>query len=322
MSVDEMEYSAIKLKKQFNETKEAVIQFELYRFLINSMDFKRRFGSIRYSHIEPEAPAGTGGADLVIKAEINGSPNNILVIEVKKRTDRGYLVWDDEVRKQAKTYAETLSAPYYAVTDGQCLRLFKTQNEEYVENCKFSIDKNTAGLLLKGLSDLHEGKASRLPFDIIRPPTEEIEKLSTGFTRMLLDLFQELSGKGTISVTVHGRVKYLNIERHKGVLRLNLDKEPTEVAIDIRLNTLRKALGNKFTKMIKELSEIPGFQWVQDGADSKYNIWKLVKNIVTMEPVLSDVCEGLRKWLLELDRIQSSSRTDSTTIQLHANNTD
>ena len=302
------------MKKQFNETTEAVIQFELYRFLMNSMDSKRQFGSIKYSHVEPEAPAGTGGADLVVKAEIDGSFINILVIEVKKRTDRGCPIWDDEARQQAKEYAETLSAPYYAVTDGQCLRLFKTQNEEYVENCKYSMNENTAALLLKGLSDLHEGRASRLPFETVQDPIKEIEEMSTEFTKKLLDLFKELSGKGTITRTVHGQVVYLNIGRHKGVLRLNLDKEPTEVAIDIRLNTLRKALGNRFTKMIKELSEVPGFQWVQDGADSKYNIWKLAKNIITMEPVLKDMCEGLRKWLLEFDRIQSSSGTDSTTI--------
>lgn len=66
-------------------------------------------------------------------------------------------------------------------------------------------------------------------------------------------------------------------------------------------------LGDRFTKLVKELSEVPGFQWVQDGADSKYNIWKLVKNIITIEPVLKDAREGLRKWLLELDRILSSS---------------
>ena len=287
--------------------REFVIQFELYRFLMNNMDSERRFGSMKYRYVDPEAPAGTGGADLVVKAEIDGSLVNLLVIEVKKRTDRGYLVWDDEARKQAKRYAEILSAPYYAVTDGQCLRLFKTRNEEYVENCKFSLDKDTAELLLKGLSDLHEGKASRLPFDTIRPPIEEIEKLSTGFTRMLLDLFQELSGKGTITATLHGRVKYLNIGCHRGILRLNLSNEPTEVAVDVRLNTLRKALGNSFTKMIKELSEVPGFQWVYEGADSKYNIWKPVKNIITIEPVLNDVCEGLRKWLLELDHILLSS---------------
>jgi hypothetical protein len=221
------------LKEQFNKATEAVIHFELYRFLMNSMDAERQHGSIKYSHVEPEAPAGIGSADLVVKAEIDRSVVNLLVIEVKKRTDRGYLVWDDEARKQAKGYAGILSAPYYAVTDGQCLRLFKTQNEEYMENCKFSLHEDSISLLLKGLSDIHEGKTSRLPFETIRSPIEEIEKLSVGFTRMLLDLFQELENKGTITVTLHGRVKFLNIGRYRGILRLNLSDEPTQVAIDV-----------------------------------------------------------------------------------------
>jgi hypothetical protein len=124
---------------------------------------------------------------------------------------------------------------------------------------------------------------------------------------MLLDLFQELSGRGTITVTLHGQVEYLNIGRHKGILRLNLSKEQTEAAVDVRLNTLRNVLGDRFKKLLEELSKVPGFQWVQDGAHSKYNIWRLVKNIITIEPVLKDVREGLRRWLLDLDSILSSS---------------
>ena len=74
-------------------------------------------------------PVDGDSADLVIEAEIHGSPINFLVIEVKRRERFGLTVFDGEAEKQACGYAERLGSPYYAITDGRYLRLFKTPNK-------------------------------------------------------------------------------------------------------------------------------------------------------------------------------------------------
>lgn len=171
-------------------------------------------------------------------------------------------MFDDDTREQARGYAMTLNAPYYAVTDGQRLRLFKTP-DELIGNYAFSLDKHSIRKLFQGLSDLHAGKGSELPFDSIHHPTEVIKERTEGFTKMLLDLLEELADEGKIVVKQRGWIKYLGVGRHQGLLRIGIYKEPQKNYIDIRLAGLKKALGTvKFVESMKELSEVPGFQWV------------------------------------------------------------
>jgi hypothetical protein len=66
-----------------------VIQFELYRFLMNSIASEKQFGAIRYRGVEPEVPARSGSADLVVQAEIDGSPTNIFVISAGATSEWG-----------------------------------------------------------------------------------------------------------------------------------------------------------------------------------------------------------------------------------------
>lgn len=287
-----------------NELREAVVHFELYRFLMNTISFRKQFDTIRYIAVEPEVRVDGGSADLVVKAELNGSPTHFLVVEVKKRTELGLPIFDDDARDQAKKYATALSALYYAITDGQRLRLFRVPSE-YIGDYALPQDEGTGKQLLKGLSDLHAGIISKLPFNAVKDPREVIIEQSTGFTKMLDGLFNELSGKRGIVKRIHGKVVFLSIRQHKGVLRLGLSEDPSKTYIDIRLEMLRKAVGlGKFADVIKKLSEVSGFQWVHNKIYSEEpNTWRYIKNLVTEEPDRDNAREGLRRWILELDGI-------------------
>jgi hypothetical protein len=294
------------LKKSPDEVREAVVHFELYRCLKNCISSEERFDGIRFIDVEPEFRVGDKLADLVVKAVLNDSSTYFLVIEVKKRTKEGFPIFDPASIDQVKGYAKPLSALYYGITDGQRLRLFRTLDDNLINNYSFCLDESAVKQLLEELSDLHSGKTSQLQFNIVENPSAKIEELTRGFSRLLLDLFNEISGKGAIVVTQHGKVKWLNIGVHKGILRLGLNKEISKTYIDIRLKILQEALGaNTFVKLMKKLSEIPGFQWVRDRTDpSKPFIWSPITSIIANEkPDYNKAKKGLRKWLLELNKV-------------------
>lgn len=73
------------MKGSPNELREARVHFELYRSLVNCILSNSRFDGIRYTGVEPELKS----ADLVVKAKLQRSPTNFLVIEVKGRTKLG-----------------------------------------------------------------------------------------------------------------------------------------------------------------------------------------------------------------------------------------
>lgn len=289
-----------------NESREALVHFELYRSLRNSASFRKQFDTIRYTAVEPEVPVGGGSADLVVKAELDGSPTSLLVVEVKRRTKLGGLIFDSDAEDQAKKYAKALSAPYYAITDGQRLRLFKTSNNELVGNYAFSLEESESKQLLKGLSNLHTNKTDTLPFPVVKNPIPEILEQSSDFTNMLYDLFNELSGKRGIVAAQRGNVIWLNIGVHEGILRLGLSEDPSEHAITVQLEVLKKTLGLlKFAEVMKKLSEVPGFQWGRDRLDfDKPFIWTFIRKIIIEEePDLNNARESLRIWILELHEI-------------------
>ncbi len=293
-----------RLNKSPGEVREAVVHFELYRCLKNCISSEGRFEKIRFVDVIPEVPVNGRSADLVVKADLNGSPVNFLVIEVKKRTKEGFPIFDTASLDQTKGYAQTLSAVYQGITDGQRLRLFRTLDDRLLGNYKFSLNEGAARQLLKGLSDLQAGKASGLPFDVIQSPWPQIVKLSDEFSTMLNNLFNEISGKGGILAARRGRVVFLNIGSYEGILRLGLDKSPKEAYVHIQLDILRKMLEfAKYTQTIRKLSEISGFQWVKDRTDaSKAFIWSPIASIIADEkPDYNQAKEDLREWLLELD---------------------
>jgi hypothetical protein len=295
----------VPLRNDPTELGEAIVQFELYRFLKNIISSQPKFEETSYIDVVPEAPVGGRAADLLIKANLDGHPADFLVIEVKRRTKDGLIVFDSSTRDQTREYANALSAVYYAITDGERLRLFRTLNDNLIGNYSFCLDESAVKQFLKGLSELHQGRISQLQFNIVVDPSAKIEELTIGFSRLLLDLFNEVSGKGTIVVAQRGKMKWLNIGVHKGILRLELSEETSKTSIAVQLEVLKKALGlEKSAELMKKLSEIPGFQWVRDRIDfNKPFIWILIKDVAIEEPDRTQAYEGLRKWILELNEV-------------------
>jgi len=294
------------MKELSDGVRESVIHFELYRRLKNSVCSSGFLGRMELD-VEPEFPVEGGSVDLLVKAVLNGSITNLLVLEVKRWTKEGLSLFDSQSVDQVKGYVKSLPAVYYAITDGQRFRLFKASGDELIGNYKLSdditIDENVARQLLEGLVDIHKGKTSKLPFSTFEDPIEEIEKATSGFSQVLIDLFDELSSSGVVRIEKRGNVMWLNVGHNKGILRVGIYKELSENYIHVQLEVLKKALGiDKTDKMLRKLSEIPGFQWIPGRIDpSKSSIWIYIKNAITEEPDYIQAKEGLRKWILELD---------------------
>ncbi len=166
--------------------REAVIHFELYRRLKNVVCSSGFLEGIKFD-VEPEFPVKGGSVDLLVRAVLNGSIINLLVIEVKRWTNDGLSLFSSLSEGQVKEYAKSLSAVYYAITDGQRFRLFKTSGDELIGNYKLSDDKifdeNVARQLLEGLVNIYKGKTPKLPFNTFNDPIEEIEKATSGFSK-------------------------------------------------------------------------------------------------------------------------------------------
>lgn len=285
-----------------DEVAEAEVHFELYRHLMNAILSEGRFNGVHYMDVIPEKPVAGKSADLVVRAKLEDSLINFLVIEVKRRIKSGLTVFNSDAKEQAKKYAMNLNSLYYVVTDGQRIRLFQTPDEPH-GNYAFSLDKNSIRKFLEGLSDLHVGKASRLPFDFIPDPISEIEKQSKGFTKMLLELLEELSSQGKIVIKQRGHVKYLGVGSYQGLLRLGVYEDHRKNYIDFRLELLRKALElDRYVRLMKKLSEVPGFEWVwNEESYSEPNTWKKFEKIITEVSDMKSTRESLKAWLIELE---------------------
>ncbi|RLI44646.1 hypothetical protein DRO69_06925 [Candidatus Bathyarchaeota archaeon] len=282
--------------------REALIHFELYRHLMNILSPESRFDGVTYK-IEPEVSVQGKSADLVIYTETGGSFSPLLVIEVKKKTKEGFSVFDDDAAKQAQHYADNLLAPYFAITDGERLRFFKTP-EQHIGDYRFSLDESGCRQLLQGLAEFNASRSSGLPFPTLPSPMEEFMKKSNKLVKELKKLFDELSVKGLIEKVSVGRVLYLNIKNHRGIIRLGLSDRPSEAFIDMRLKELRRAVGPWFAQVVEELSRVPGFNWVREEVHtSKPNTWRPIKKLITEEPDPAEVVKNLREWILKLEEI-------------------
>lgn len=195
-----------------------------------------------------------------------------------------------------------MSAIYYAITDGRYLRLFRGKDDSLIDNYAFSLDEDAANHLLEGLADIHLGKVLGLPFKIVEDRSIRIMELSSGLSKMLLSLFNELSGKDQIVVARHGNMTWLNIGDHKGILRLELHEDTAKNSISFYPEVLKKTLGpDELAKLMKKLSEVPGFRWIEKRIDLKKPFtWKYIKDIIIEEPQLKQTYEGLSEWIVEL----------------------
>jgi hypothetical protein len=291
--------------KEFTD-RESVIHFELYRRLKNSV-CSSDFPEGMEFDVEPEFPVEGKSADLLVKAVLNGSTINLLVLEVKRWTKDGLPLFSSLSENQVKEYAKSLHAVYYAITDGQRFRLFKTSSDEFIGNYKFSdnkiIDENVARQLLEGLVNIYKGKTSKLPFSTFEDPTEKIKEATSGFSRILINLFDELSISGAITIEKRKNVWWLKIGPYWGIIKIGIYEEPNKNYITIQLEILKEVLGiDKTSEMLTKLSKIPGFQWIPKRIDfSKPFIWTYFKDVTAEEPDYNQVKEALRKWILELN---------------------
>jgi len=289
--------------KSADEIRESKIHFELYRYLMNVIEsLKTSFNGIRYLSVKPEMPVDSDSADLVIEAEINGRPSIFLVIEVKRRGRPGLTVFGSEAEKQACGYAERLGSPYYAITDGRCLRLFKTPNE-LIGNYEFSLYEDSVTKFLEELTALYLRKTQELSFNPIKDPIKEIEKRTHGFTKKLLGLLEKLSSEGRIRIKQKGYVKYIGIGGHPEFLRIGIYDDSNDNYIDVRLENLRKALGGNYSKLLSQLSNVPGFKWVLDKESAnKPFVWKKLKDIaIETSNDIESACQDLESWILNLE---------------------
>jgi len=228
--------------------REALVHFDLYRHLMNIISSEIEFDGVKYK-VEPEVPVSGKSADLVIYAYEKDFFRPLLVIEVKKQTKEGFLVFDDEAVEQARFYAKNLQARYFAITDGKRLRFFETP-KKYIGDYQFSLDESACRQLLEALALFKKGEISRLPFPSISPPTQELIKRSDRLVKELVKLFEKLSSEMVIQKEWVGSVMYANVKGHRGIIRLGLDKQVNKAFIDVRLKELKKALGSNFIQMI------------------------------------------------------------------------
>ena len=87
--------------------REAVIHFELYRRLKNVICSSGSLEGIKFD-VEPEFPVKGGSVDLLVRAVLNGSIINLLVIEVKRWTNNGLSLFTSLSEDQVKEYAKSL----------------------------------------------------------------------------------------------------------------------------------------------------------------------------------------------------------------------
>lgn len=282
--------------------REAVIHFELYRHLMNILSSESRWDRVTYK-IEPEVSVQGKSADLVIYTETEVSLDPLLVIEVKRKTEEGFSVFDSAAVKQTQHYADKLHAPYFAITDGKRLRFFKTP-KQHVGDYEFLVDETACRQLLQGLTEIQASRSSGLSFPTIKPPMEELMKKSNTLVKELAKLFDELSTERSIEKEIDGRVLLLNIKNHRGIVRLGLMNRPSENYLDIRTEELKRAVGPRFSQVVEELTRVPGFNWVQEAFHtSKKFIWKPIRKLITEEPDPTQVVKNLREWILKLGMI-------------------
>ena len=157
------------------EIREAKIAYELYRVLKNALSMRSKYDDLEYCDLEPEYPVGKRVADLVLMCKTPQGLRPLLVIEVEEKTSYSRKPFRFEPRAQARSYAEQLGSPYYAVTDGFVLSLFKWP-EECLGRHEIKLDKRFAMAFLRELAALHQGRIVKLSFPEVENTVELLGK--------------------------------------------------------------------------------------------------------------------------------------------------
>ena len=128
---------------------EAIIHFELYRHLKNSIQQGIEYHGIKFTSVRPEVKVNSGFADIVIYVE-NRRP--FLVIEAKRKMKGGYKrdldPYSPKVIEQAFGYASKIGANYFATYNGDTLVLFHT-----FEEGTHLLERKTSAYLVKNISE-------------------------------------------------------------------------------------------------------------------------------------------------------------------------
>jgi hypothetical protein len=205
----------------------------------------------------------------------------------------------DDTTSQAKDYAEVLQTEFYATTDGHVFRLFRTKRDEIGSYRIDVLNSDFVNSLLEEIRDVDSGVLASLTLPRFEIPSAKIDSLTNGVEHLLSSIFDELNGKGTIKVTREGNVRHLSVKGSKQILGLEQHtSEPSKDAFTVQLDNLRAIVGDKTTEVVKNLSELEGFDWViNEGWEKKHFVWKKIKDIAVEDPNLSLARRGLVNWL-------------------------
>ena len=294
-----------------DRSKEASIQFELYRLLKNNMNGSYA-SSIHYESIKPEFAVKNKAVDLVIDAEMDHSILHFLAIEVKKPTMRSYLLFEQESIQQIEGYAKDLDSIYSVLTDGDVLRLFSKDRD--LGNYRFELNNDSARRLLKELLELYDGKRQILSFPSARSvDKEEIAKERDGLVNALIEVLKHLGKEKGFKLerreTEMNRIRYLTVGSLKKIFVMGIEIEKRDVSKDqsyvhLQLSDLRNRLGMEtLSDLLVKLSQIPVFTWVDPNAAKRddESTWKTLKHIpLNGEPNFNSIKKQLIDWFFEL----------------------
>lgn len=283
--------------------REALVHFELYRLLRNVLD-GGRFQHSCPVHVEPERYVKSGSADLVLEFELDGR-RELVVIEVKGRT-RGLAVYDGKAEDQARAYAEHLSSKYYAVTDGQILRLFKLSGES-IGDYEFRLEEKFVGKFLDELYKLIVGKSERL--DLPKAPSkDEVTKITNEVAEAIVEVLEELGKEKGFGLESEMKTKalmhYLSVGDLKRVFRLGTPPQGVSglPGVEIWLKTMRRKLDEAIIKkLMDDLSKIPGFKWAKNYSPEKEFIYKNI--FIDSELDIKDFKAKLKEWLVNMYKL-------------------
>ncbi len=291
--------------------REAEIHFELYRVIANVLEEGCCFPPVKYTRVVPELSAGTKSADLVVDAEVGEGQIHFLVIEVKAWVKSGLAPFNTEAWSQAKSYAESLNAQYFCVTDGATVVVFKYPFTK-IGCYQISLDVDCIRRFLRDLADHYVGRIRELSLpqrDLLKDLYEKVGEVE----KSLRSCFEELSSIEGVVVRAKPRADHLMVVADikgvcRGLLRLGVAvKEGAKPYIHLELREIRDALGKEdFLLSIEKLSDVCGFQWLKENTEKIEEasfVWRYLEDVVVSEEIDLDLmCEGIKRWVANLAR--------------------
>jgi len=300
-----------------DRSKEAPVQFELYRFLKNNLNEPYSI-SIRYESVKPEFAVKNKAVDLVIDAKIDHNILHFIAIEVKKKTIRSILLFQQESIQQIGSYAKNLDSTFSILTDGHVLRLFKKEKD--LGNYRFELNDDSIKRLLKELLEIFDGKRQTLSFPKAPYPNEEeIAKETDGLVKALIEVLERLDKEKGFKLepkeTETNRLRYLNVGFLKKVFRMGIEIKKRDILKDqsyvhLHLEDIRDKLGvATLRELLEKLSRIPAFNWVDPKVANRKDkfTWKPIKyTTFDGEPNFNSMKKQLTEWFFELyERLQA-----------------